>query len=237
MNLKQVHDTLNIYVRPQTFPVAIRLYGTQETLPAKVRLPVKDLGYQITLCQAVALSRRYGWAMAVGKEDQCCIGGHATMGFLDNPSQGGLIDAGKMHEPGKYHYMVSAPIDRADFEPDIICTYVNSAQAMRLTQAANSGGGGIATTAATGMGDCSDIMVRTVKTDLCQFILPSGGDRVFGSTQDYELIFTIPKSKIELMMKALEDTHKAGFRYPILTDVRHRPNLPPFLEIPKASCP
>jgi hypothetical protein len=35
------------------------------------------------------------------------------------------------------------------------------------------------------------------------------------------------------MMKALADTHTAGFRYPTLMDVRHRPNLPPFLEIPK----
>jgi hypothetical protein len=31
------------------------------------------------------------------------------------------------------------------------------------------------------------------------------------------------------MMQALEDTHKIGFRYPVVTDVRHRPNLPPFL--------
>jgi uncharacterized protein (DUF169 family) len=233
MNLKQVNETLNIYIRPQTFPVAIKLYGSGETLPEKIRMPVRDLGYQITLCQAVALSRRFGWVVAVGKEDQCCIGGHATMGFMDNPPQGGLMDVEKRHEPGKYQYMVSAPIDRADFEPDILCLYINSAQAMRLAQAANNGGGGIAPNAATGMGDCGDIMARTLKTDLCQFILPSGGDRVFGSTQDHEVIFTIPKSKIELMMKALEDTHKAGFRYPVLTDVRHRPNLPPFLEIPK----
>jgi len=233
MNLKQVNETLNIYIRPQTFPVAIKLYGAQEPLPAKIRMPVKDLGYQITLCQGVALSRRYGWTVAIGKEDQCCLGGHATMGFIDNPPQGGLMDAEKRHEPGKYQYMVSAPIDRTDFEPDLICLYVNSAQAMRLAQAANNGGGGIAPTTATGLGDCGDIMARTVKTDQCQFILPSGGDRVFGSTQDHEVIFTIPKSKLELMMKALEDTHKAGFRYPVLVDVRHRPNLPPFLEIPK----
>jgi uncharacterized protein (DUF169 family) len=232
MNLKQANETLNIYVRPQTFPIAIKLFGGEETLPEKVRMPVKDLGYQITLCQAVALSRRYGWTLAVGNEDQCCIGGHATMGFLDNPPQGGPNDAGKRHEPGKYRYMVSAPIDRADFEPDLICLYVNSAQAMRLVQAANNGGGGIATTVATGMGDCGDIMARTIKTDSCQFILPSGGDRVFGSTQDHEVIFTIPRSKIEIMMKALEDTHKAGFRYPILADIRHQPNLPPFLKIP-----
>ncbi len=55
MDLKQVNETLNIYIRPQTFPVAIKLYTAQETLPAKVRMPVKDLGYPITLCQAVAL--------------------------------------------------------------------------------------------------------------------------------------------------------------------------------------
>ena len=143
------------------------------------------------------------------------------------------MDAEKRHEPGQYLYMVSASIDRADFEPDMICLYVNSAQAMRLAQAANSGGGGIAPTTATGWGDCGDIVAGTIKKDLNQFILPSGGDRAFGSTQDHEVIFTIPKSKIELMMKAIEDTHKAGFRYPVLTDVRHRPNLAPFLEIPK----
>jgi len=233
MDLKQVNETLNVYIRPQTFPVAIKLYGSGETLPVKVRIPVKDLGYQITLCQAVALSRRYGWTMAIGKEDQCCLGGHATMGFMDNPPQAGPADAEKRHGPGQYLYMVSAPIDRADFEPDLICLYVNSAQAMRLAQAANNGGGGIAPTVATGMGDCGDIMAGTIKKDLSQFILPSGGDRVFGSTQDHEVIFTIPKSKIDLMIKALEDTHKAGFRYPVLTDVRHHPNLPPFLEIPK----
>ena len=233
MNLKQVNDTLNTYIRPQTFPVAIKLFTAQEALPAKVRIPVKDLGYQITLCQAVALSRRFGWAIAVGKEDQCCLGGHTTMGFLDNPPAAGPDGDENRHEPGKYRYMVSAPIDRADFEPDVICLYVDSAQAMRLAQAAANGGGGIAPSRPTGMGDCGDIMARTIKTDLNQFILPSGGDRVFGSTQDHEVAFTIPKSKIDLMMKALESTHKAGFRYPILTDVRHRPNLAPFLEIPK----
>lgn len=233
MDLKKINETLNTYIRPQTFPVAIKLFTAQEALPPKVRIPVRDLGYQIALCQAIALSRRYGWAMAVGKEDQCCLGGHAAMGFLDNPPEARPGDEEKRNAPGKYAYMVSAPIDKADFEPDMICLYVNSAQAMRLAQAAANGGGGIAPTLPTGMGDCGDIMARTIKTDLNQFILPSGGDRVFGSTQDHELVFTIAESKVELMMKALGDTHTAGFRYPVLTDVRHRPNLAPFLEIPK----
>jgi len=233
MDLKQVNETLNTYIRPQTFPVAIKLYTAQEPLPVKVKIPVKDLGYQVALCQAIALSRRYGWAIAVGKEDQVCLGGHAAMGFMDNPPQARPGDVDKRHEPGKYAYMVSAPIDRTDFEPDMICLHIDSAQAMRLAQAAVNGGGGMAPTVATGMGSCGDIVAGTIKTDLNQFILPSGGTRVFASTQDHEVIFTIPRSKIDLMMKALGDTHAAGFRYPVLADVRHRPNLPPFLEIPK----
>lgn len=234
MDLKQVNDTLNTYIRPQTFPIAIKLFTAQEALPAKTKIPVKDLGYQVALCQAWGLSRRYGWAVAVGKEDQCCIGGHIAMGFMNPPSQEGFGDGeNSRHELGKYAYMMSAPIDRVDFEPDMICLYVNSAQAMRLAQSAVNGGGGIAPTFATGMGSCGDVVARTIKTDLNQFILPSGGNRVFASTQDHELIFTIPKGKIDTMMKALADTHTAGFRYPTLMDVRHRPNLPPFLEIPK----
>lgn len=232
MDLKQVNETLNRYIRPQTFPVAVRLFAAGETLPAKVKIPVRDMGHPIALCQAWALSRRHGMVVAVGKEDQCCIGGHVVMGFMDQP-QGGAGDPETKHEPGKYAFMVSAPIDRTDFEPDLIALYVNAAQAMRLAQAATNGGGGIGPTFATGMGSCGDMVARTVKTDLSQFILPSGGNRVYASTQDDELIFTIPKSKIDLMLKALADTHAIGFRYPVLADVRHRPNLPPFLEIPK----
>jgi len=162
MDLKQVNDTLNTYIRPQTFSVAIKLFTAQEALPAKVKIPVKDLGYQIALCQAWGLSRRYGWTVAVGKDDQCCIGGHVAMGFMDNPPQIGSGDAENRHESGTYAYMASAPIDRADFEPDMICLYVNSAQAMRLAQSAVNGGGGIAPTFATGMGSCGDVVARTI---------------------------------------------------------------------------
>jgi uncharacterized protein (DUF169 family) len=234
MDLNRVNETLNTYIRPQTFPVALKLCQSREDLTDKVKMPVRDLGYPIALCQAIGLTRRYGWTMAIGREDQCCIVGHLAMGFLDNPSKEQLAFAApeKRHAPGKYAYLMTAPIDRANFDLDVLCLYLNSAQAMRLAQAANMGAEGVSAVA-IGFADCGDIAARTVNTDQCQFILPSGGDRVFGSTQDHEVIFTMPKSKIESVVKALEETHKAGFRYPVVTDVRHRPNLPPFLEIPK----
>ena len=58
---------------------------------------------------------------------------------------------------------------------------------------------------------------------------------MFGPTQDHEVIFSMPKSKFEIVAQGLENTHKMGFRYPVIADIRHRPNLPSYLEIPKKS--
>ena len=234
MDLKEVNEALNLYIRPQAFPVAYKLVPSDNELPERVKMPIRDLGYPITLCQGTALTRRYGWTIALGKEDHCCIGGAQTMGFVSQ-AVSGPVGAGSRHEPGRYKYHVTAALDRANFEPDVIAIYGNTAQIMRLVQSAIGGydGTGKVNAVATGFGDCGDIAARSVLNDECQAILPSGGDRVFGSVQDHEFIFAMPWSKVQVVVEGLANTHKAGFRYPVVADIRHRPNLPPFLEIPK----
>jgi len=230
MDPRQVSETLNLYVRPQTFPLALKLCLSESELPQRVRIPMRDMGYQITLCQSYGIARRFRWVMAVGKEDQCCVGGASAMGFLaERPEE----EAAKRLDTGKYSHLLMAPVEMAEFEPDLLLLYVNSAQAMRLAQSATRAAGDRVSAIATGAGDCGDIVARTTKSDQCQFILPSGGDRVFGGTQDAELIFTIPGSKVEAIMNGLGETHTAGFRYPVLSDLRHAPALPPFLQMPK----
>lgn len=229
MDLKQANDILNSYIRPQTFPLALKLCTSEKELPEKARRPEQDLGYQVALCQAYGLARRYRWTLAVGKEDQVCIGGASAMGFME---QGSNVDSMRSLETGKYSHLLLAPIEMAGFEPDIVLIYGTPAQVMRLVQAADMGAGLSVSTVATGTGDCGDIVARTNLSDQCQFILPSGGDRIFGGTQDHEVIFAIPGSKVEAVLKGLEDTHRNGFRYPVLTDLRHSPALPPLLQIP-----
>ena len=229
MDLKQVNETLNLYVRPNTFPLALKLCQSESELPERARLPMRDFGYQITLCQGYGIARRFRWVVAIAKEDQCCVGGASAMGFIaERPNE----EQAKRLKTGKYSHLLIAPTEIADFEPDLLLLYTNSAQAMRLAQSATRGAGDSVSAIATGGADCGDIVARTTKSDQCQFILPSGGDRVFGGTQDDELIFTIPWSKVEGIMNGLEETHKAGFRYPVLSDLRHAPALPPFLQIP-----
>ena len=80
-NLKQIDEALTYYLRPQTFPLAIRMCGPEEELPEKTRTPKKDAGIDISLCHAVNMARRYGWVMAVDKLQSCYVAG-ISMGFL-----------------------------------------------------------------------------------------------------------------------------------------------------------
>ena len=82
MDLKQVNETLNLYIRPETFPLALKLCQSSSELPERARLPMRDFGYQITLCQGYGIARRFRWVIAIGKEDQCCVGGASAMGFI-----------------------------------------------------------------------------------------------------------------------------------------------------------
>jgi len=59
-NLKQIDEALTYYVRPQTFPLAIRMCESEKELPDKTRIPQKDVGITISLCHAINMARRYG---------------------------------------------------------------------------------------------------------------------------------------------------------------------------------
>jgi uncharacterized protein (DUF169 family) len=234
MDLKEVNERLNYYIRPQSFPLAIKLLGSKEKLPQKARIPSRDLGYAVTVCQGVAMARHYGWIVALGKEDVSCAPAAVGLGFVrreELSSPEGTILPSKTLEYGKYHYLVVAALHAASFEPDALVIYGNSAQMMRLAQSFFLGGqevNGIG----TGIADCLDI-ATTKDGPNSRLILPSGGDRVFGTTQDFEMIFALPWSMVEGAMKGLETTHQLGFRYPILSNVRYKPELPPFLDLKK----
>jgi len=50
MDVKAINEGLNFYLRPQTFPVAVKLLAKGEQLPEKVRIPSRDLGRKLLTC-------------------------------------------------------------------------------------------------------------------------------------------------------------------------------------------
>ncbi|HEX7787630.1 MAG TPA: DUF169 domain-containing protein, partial [Methylomirabilota bacterium] len=217
----------------------------REPIPERARRPARDFKKLSMNCQVIDMARRYGWTLALTREDSICSLGIAALG-LEKPTHlhasGTLCEgmytetkeAGRRSEAavdrfpvGQYSGLLVAPLDRATFEPDLVCIYATPAQVMRLTQAALWKRGGKLASAFGGRVDCSEIIVTTMRTDQPQVILPCSGDRIFGQTQDHEMAFTIPWSRMEEIVEGLRGTHAGGIRYPITQFMEYEAKLPP----------
>jgi len=250
IDTKTADKELQVYIRPQTFPVAVRMLKPGEEIPEKAKRPARDFKKLSMNCQVIDMARRYGWTIALTREDHICSLGITALGF-DTPTHiytsGTLCEgmytetkeAGQRSEaavdkfkPGEYYCLLVAPLDRATFEPHLVVLYANPAQVMRLTQAALWKRGGKLTSSFQGRIDCSEIIVTTMQTDQPQLILPCSGDRIFGQTQDHEMAFTIPWDRMEEIIEGLKGTHQGGIRYPITQFMEYEAKLPPkYMEV------
>ncbi len=229
---KELEQVLNQYIRPLTFPIAIKMLTSEDEIPDRTRRPFQQMGKKIAICQGIGMARKYGWTVAMGKEDMQCSLGAAPFGFFENIdyfNEGNLaagmfttsLEAGKKQEDlvdrydfGTYSHILVAAMNRTAFEPDLYMIYGNPAQIMRLIQGALFNEGGAVHSSAMGRLGCAGI-ITAIKNDACRYLVPGNGDRIFGMTQDYEMAFLLPPSKVDSLIEGLVMTHKAGVRYPI----------------------
>ena len=251
-DLKFFEQEVQTYIKPTTLPLAIRLLTLEEEIPEKTRRPKRDFKKRFAICQAVGMSRRTGWTFALGKEDVSCPLSQVSLGFereLPFFKEGNLCEgmytgskeAGKKTEASvpkfeydQYKYILIGPVGRADYEPDIILIYGDSAQIMRLVHAALFEEGGTLTSNFMGRYDCADYTAGVMNSGKCQVILPCNGDRIFGFVQDFEMAFAIPYSQIDKIILGLQGTHKGGVRYPIPFFMNWEATFPPkYVELEK----
>ena len=244
VDLEQLDRELSRYVRMSTFPLAIRMVEQESEFAPRARRPQRDLGVQVTICQAIGMARRYGWHLGITPADINCpltfipfgfadevpfsTDGHACAGvYTETPEAGARSEAIVPRLPrGKYAGVELAPLERAAFPADVICVYGNSAQVMRLVQATLYRRGGALQSISAGRIDCAEIIIRTMLTGEPQYILPCTGDRVFGLTEDDEMVFAMPAGAAEEIVSGLRGTHQAGIRYPITKYMRFTPSYP-----------
>jgi uncharacterized protein (DUF169 family) len=244
MDAAMLNSHLEKHLRVQTFPVGIKSLKPGEPLPDKVRIPSKHLGVKVAVCQAISIARRYGWTLAFSGVDISCPIAKAVFGFEERNeyyASGSLADgmyasckeAGaefeevlEKYDLGEYAYIVAGPLVRANFIPDTVLVYGNSAQVLRLLNACLYKKGGSIRSDFSGRGDCADIVIKGKKTGEPQVILPCYGDRVFGMTADDEMAFTFPFAMGEEVVEGLEKTHAGGIRYPIPAFLRFQAEFP-----------
>ena len=84
IDVKTADKELQTYIRPQTFPVAIRMLKPGEPIPERAKRPARDFKKLSMACQVIDMSRRYGWMIALTREDHICSLGITAIGF-DKP--------------------------------------------------------------------------------------------------------------------------------------------------------
>ncbi len=234
------------FLRVPTFPVAIKLIRSEKEIPSGSKRPVKDLGFKTAVCQNFRQVRAYGWTIAlVGIEDSWC--GFANWAYGWGPSaqdsfikSQGLetamyakdIDTAKKAEAFTYRLkgecigLVISPLSRTKVVPDVVQIFGLPAQIMRVTQSyLFMEGGALEFTSMGRMGSCHLGVIKPHLTNKPQLVTLGNGDRVFGGAQDYEIMVSIPKSKLDTVITGLEATQKRGLRYPIPTYMNYTPGF------------
>lgn len=230
--LHEYGDELERRIRLRTFPLAVKLLESEAGIPEGTERPLGDQGYPIALCQGYALSRREGKSLAMFKEDMWCfepVVGYgweeAPQYFLDGhnrfPEDVKNLAAGKNHasdfprlEAGKCRGVVSAPLAAANFEPDLVMIYCESAQLSLLLLAREYQDGHDLPCHLSSHAACVYSVVPAIRDGACQVATPCRGDRYVGLAGDDELIFTVPTQRLQELLKGLRHVAEYGSKLP-----------------------
>jgi len=246
--LKRYHDfgkKFEKLLRLQTFPIAIKLIKNENEIPPNSKRPDRDLKIQNFICQNFRMARSYGWTVAVTERDCVCRLARTIYGWdhitEEITNWGHQFNIGlyskdletsmKLQEylytfNNEYVGLVISPLTKTKIVPDVVQIYCLPAQAMRITQAyLYMEGGMLEFTDAGRIGSCHIGVIKTIQTDKPQLVLLGNGDRIWGGAEDHEVMYSIPNSKIEMVLDGLEATHKAGLRYPIPKYMNYKPGF------------
>jgi len=245
--MKKWHELgreLRRFINPDTFPIAVHFVAHEGQIPKGVRTPSKDLKVKIAHCQAVAITRKYGWTIAMTPNDLgCAISGHTygwkpankeeAIGFLmrmnyaaDSAAALKILESFKTLGSGQYGAVIYSPLEWAKVEPDVVLIYLNPAQLMRCLHGSTWHRGRPIISSFSGRAaSCTEGVLGAFLDQTPKVVVPGNGDRVWAATQDHEMMYALPASHLESLVQGLFKTHEKGIRYPIPTYLRYQPEV------------
>lgn len=220
------------WLKLSTPPVALKMCASKNELPPEARIPSKEWGVDLRVCQATQVAREYEVTVAVPRHEMPCPTGAVALGFYE-PNElywsGSCLSPSFMSqeakkaiarntpklEAGKYGYMVVAPLDKASFKPDLVLVYGNPGQITKLIQArVLKTGNPLAARTVCGTA-CSEWLSAAMITGECHYVFPCDGERKYGTLENSEMIFSLPYEKMDEILEGLEAAYNAKERrYP-----------------------
>jgi uncharacterized protein (DUF169 family) len=242
MDWKSFSDELTRMIRPQTFPIGVKLFKDAQQLPEKATRPAK-YGVRISLCQWTTMARRWGRILLATAEDINCTPCLAALGLKQMRRAGALADyfmemgyfksaamAEKAVEdlgvlpPGQFVAVCYFPLHMAPVDPDAVIVYGSPAQMSRLTAGFLYHAGGVIESRTT-LGISCLSALKPVFTGKPALVHPGRGERILAGTDEAEMLFTFPARDAEVLIDGLRQTHARGSRYPVQSYLIYEPPL------------
>lgn len=188
-------EALNKYGRFPTLPLGIKLVREGDSVPQKVKYPLKNMGARLSLCQGLTAARTFGWTIAFRKEDHACPLAHVFLGhiqpdlFLQGKIAGSYQDMEECARGmeasfprwpvGSIKEIWMSPLNLCEFEPDLAMVYGVPAQILVLIHAANFRKGSGVKSLSHGRGGCATWIAGVPQSNECTYMVPGSGERVF----------------------------------------------------------
>jgi uncharacterized protein (DUF169 family) len=241
MDYKLFSEEITRMIRPQSYPLGMKLIKDENTLPEKAVRPAK-YGINISLCQWTTMARRWKRILGAVANDINCSPCLAALGlkkmenskalseyFLDM----GYLDsielaekATKELEPipyGEIRGIDVFPLEMAPIDPDIVLIYGTPAQMARLASGYLYHHGELIESRTTGFGISCLSAVKPHFTGKPAFVHPGRGERILAGTGESEMFMTLPAKFCESLLDGLKKTEDKGTRYPVQSYMIYQP--------------
>jgi uncharacterized protein (DUF169 family) len=230
---EKLGEAITECVRPLTYPIAVKLLKSETDIPKGIKTARERWGHKIAgPCQAWAMARYNGESLATLKDDMKCpipvisyglveppeffLNGdfYVWAGWERNKELGSKMATSMPRFPaGQYTGVVTAPVHKCDFAPDMVMLYCNPLQLLRLIGSAFSMDGKRFEVSLWPLGICT-IFVQVEQTGNYQLGVPCYGGRRHDMTSHEEMIFVAPAAKFEDLAYGLKYSQEHGKGFP-----------------------
>ena len=209
-----------------TSPVAVKMLEKETDIPAGALRPKKDHGYHYAQCQAFSLSRRDRATVAMLKEDNWCPGSVIAYGLVPRPDDpaGRAANEYECFEYGRYIGILTAPLQTANFEPDVVIIYCDTNQLRIMLLSLKEEDRPLVKTNLFPF-SCSNSIVPVMLHNEYWVNLPDPGEYARALTIAGEMMFSVPRDKLADFTKNLRqfDKNESGFAH---EQMMMRPDFP-----------
>jgi uncharacterized protein (DUF169 family) len=221
---RKIGEGLINQLKLTTYPIAVKLIKSGQEVLSNTLRPKDMFDFEIPACLAYTWCRRGGFHFFLKGEDIACKPiscHHFGLEQLQDPEdlykawerKAAYKKTAEMEKKsrendatldfGEIQGIVLSPLNSTIIKPDIVMIYCSPLILSHLILAATYEGDSI-TSHFNGMeSSCKEGIIRTYKTNRCQVVSPGMGDRVMAGVQDHEMIFSIPRLKLEMVLNNL----------------------------------